>query len=151
MRFIRVLLVLGLAGLVVAGVYLLGDEPRATGGDGAGYRLALESPSTMQSGVCPDYRDNAGARYFWDKHAFTEALEAQLLHCGRIDTGPLGEWVVEERSDNQGNYSISAHLSARNDTVIYDWGGFAPSISLHCWRGDNEEESGGERERERNG
>lgn len=140
MRFIRFLLGLGLVGLVVAGVYLLVDEPRATGGDGVGYRLALESPSAMKPGVCPDYRDNAGAQYFWDKHAFTEALEAQLSHCGRIDTGPLGEWVVEERSDSQGNYSISAHLDARSHTVAHDWGGFAPSISLNCWRGGNEEE-----------
>lgn len=135
------MLALGLVGVVVAGVYLLGDERRATGGDGAGYRIALESPSAMRPGVCPDYRDNAGAKYFWDKHAFTEALEAQLSHCGRIDTGPLGEWVVEERSDSQGNYSISAHLNARSHTVAHDWGGFAPSISLHCWRGGNEEES----------
>lgn len=140
MRFIRFLLAVGLVGLVVAGVYLLGDERRATGGDGAGYRLALESPSTMQPGVCPDYRDNAGARYFWDRHAFTDAQEAQLSHCGRIDTGPLGQWVVEERSDSQGNYSISAHLNARSHTVAHEWGGFAPSISLNCWRG-NEEES----------
>lgn len=140
MRFIRFLLALGLVGLVVAGVYLLGDERRATGGDGAGYRLALESPSAMKPGVCPDYRDNAGAQYFWDKHAFTDDQEAQLSHCGRIDTGPLGEWVVEERSDSQGNYSISAHLNARSHTVAHDWGGFAPSISLNCWRG-NEEES----------
>ncbi len=136
MRLIRFLLALGLAGLVVAGVYLLGDERRATGGDGAGYRLALESPSTMQPGVCPDYRDNAGATYFWDRHAFTEVLEAQLWHCGRIDTGPLGEWVVEERSDSQGNYSISAHLDARSHTVAFDWGEFAPSLSLNCRRGD---------------
>ena len=140
MRFIRILLVLGLVGLVVAGVYLLGDEPRATGGDGAGYRLALESPSRMQPGECPDYRANAGTRYFWDAHAFGDSLKAQLSHCGQVDTGPLGEWVVEERSDSQGNYSISAHLNARNHTVIYDWGGFVPSISLNCWRGDNEEE-----------
>ena len=74
MRRIRFLLALGLVGLVVAGVYLLGDERRASGGDGAGYRLALESPSTMRPGVCPDYRDNAGARYFWDRHAFTGCL-----------------------------------------------------------------------------
>lgn len=140
MRFIRFSLALGLVVLVVAGVYLLGDERRATGGDGAGYRLALESPSMMQSGVCPDYRDNAGAKYFWDPHAFTEALEAQLSHCGRIDTGPLGEWVVEERSDSRGGYSISAHLGARDHTVTFNWGAFAPSISLNCWRGDNEEE-----------
>ena len=140
MRFIRFLLALGLVGLVVAGVYLLGDERRATGGDGAGYRLALESPSAMKPGVCPDYRDNAGAQYFWDKHAFTEALEAQLSHCGQIDTGPLGEWVIEERDDSQGGYSISAHLGARSHTVTFDWGEFAPSLSLNCWRGDNEEE-----------
>ena len=140
MRFVRFLLALGLVGLVVAGVYLLGDERRATGGDGTGYRLALESPSAMQPGVCPDYRDNAGAKYFWDRHAFTDVLEAQLSHCGRIDTGPLGEWVVEERNDSRGGYSISAHLDARNHTVTFDWGEFAPSLSLNCWRGDNEEE-----------
>lgn len=140
MRFIRFSLALGLVVLVVAGVYLLGDERRATGGDGAGYRLALESPSAVQSGVCPDYRDNAGAEYFWDLHAFTDVLEAQLSHCGRIDTGPLGEWVVEERSDSRGGYSISAHLGARDHTVTFDWGEFAPSLSLNCWRGDNEEQ-----------
>lgn len=139
MRFIRFLLALGIVGLVVAGVYLLGDEPRASGGDGAGYRLALESPSTMRPGACPDYRDDAGAKYLWDRHAFTDALEAQLWHCGRIDTGPLGEWVVEERSDSQGNYSISAHLNARGHAVTFDWG-VAPRLSLNCWRGDNEEE-----------
>ena len=66
--------------------------------------------------------------------------EAQLWNCGRIDTGPLGEWVVEERSDSQGNYSISAHISARSHSVTFDWGEFAPSLSLNCWRGDNEEE-----------
>ena len=126
MRFIRFLLALGLVGLVVAGVYLLGDERRATGGDGTGYRLALGSPSAMQPGVCPDYRDNAGAKYFWDRHAFTEVLEAQLSHCGRIDTGPLGEWVVEERNDSRGGYSISAHLDARNHTVTFDWGRIRP-------------------------
>ena len=151
MRFIRFLLALGLVGLVVAGVNLVGDERRATGGDGAGYRLALESPSTMQPGVCPDYRDNAGARYFWDRHAFTDAQEAQLSHCGRIDEGSLGEWKVEERSDSQGNYSISAHISARSHSVTFDWGEFAPSLSLNCWRGDNEEERPGGTGRERGG
>ena len=140
MRFIRFLLALSIVGLVVAGVYLLGDERRASSGDGAGYRLALESPSTMQPGVCPGYRDNAGAKYFWDRHAFADVLEAQLSHCGRIDTGPLGKWVVEERSDSRGGYSISAHLGARDHTVTFDWGEFAPSLSLNCWRGDNEEE-----------
>jgi hypothetical protein len=139
-RFVRVVLALGIVGLLAAGVYLLGEERRASGGDGAGYRLALESPSTMQSGVCPDYRDNAGAKYLWDLHAFTGPLEAQLSHCGRIDTGPLGEWVVEERSDSRGGYSISAHLGSRDHTVDYDWGAFAPSLSLNCWRGDSEQE-----------
>lgn len=138
MRFIRFLLVLGLAGLVAAGVYVLGDEQRATGGDGAGYRLALESPSRMQPGECPDYRANAGTGYFWDTHAFADPLEAQLSHCGRVDSGPQGEWAVEERSDSEGNYSISAHLNARSHTVAHDWGGLAPSISLNCWRGADE-------------
>ena len=71
----------------------------------------------MQPGTCPDYRDKAGAEYFWDIHAFTDALAAQLSHCGGVDTGPLGEWVVEERSDSRGSYSISAHLDARGHSV----------------------------------
>jgi hypothetical protein len=140
-RFIRVVLALGIVVLAAAGVSVLDDEPRDRGGDGAGYRIALETPSTMAPGVCPDYRDNADARYFWDRHAFADSLEAQLWHCGRVDTGPLGAWVVEERSDSRGGYSISAHLDASSHTVSYDWGGFAPSISLNCWRGDNENDS----------
>ncbi len=140
MWFIRVVLALGLVVLVGAGVSVLDDEPRARGGDGEGYRIALETPSTMVPGVCPDYRDNADARYFWDMHALADSLEAELSHCGQVDTGPLGEWVVEERSDSRGGYSISAHLTARSHTVSYDWGEFAPSISLNCWRGDNDED-----------
>lgn len=151
MMLVRVLLAVGLVGLAVAGVYLLDDEPRAEGGDGRGYRIALESPSTMVPGVCPDYRDNAGAEYFWDTHAFVDAREAQISHCGQIDTGPLGEWVVEERSDSQGGYSISAHLGARSHTVTYDWGEFAPSISLNCWRGDEDDRGENEEQIQRDG
>lgn len=151
MMFVRVLLAVGLVGLAVAGVYLLDDDPRAGGADGRGYRIALESPSTMVPGVCPDYRDNAGAQYFWDAHAFVDAREAQISHCGQIDTGPLGEWVVEERSDSQGGYSISAHLGARSHTVTYDWGEFAPSISLNCWRGDEDDRGENEEQIQRDG
>ncbi len=140
MWFIRVVLALGLVVLVGAGVSVLDDEPRARGGDGEGHRIALGAPSTMVPGVCPDYRDNADARYFWDMHGFADSLQAQLSHCGQVDTGPLGEWVVEERSDSQGGYSISAHLTARSHTVSYDWGEFVPRISLNCWRGDDDED-----------
>ena len=140
MWFVRFLLAAGIIALSVAGVLLLDSERRADGADGVGHRIALETPSTMQLGECPDYRANAGAGYLWDTHAFADSLEAQLSHCGRVDTGPLGEWVVEERSDSRGNYSISAHLNARSHTVAHDWGGFAPSISLNCWSSDNDEE-----------
>lgn len=138
MTFVRVLLAVGLVVLAVVGVYLLDDEPRAEGGDGAGHRLALGSPSRMRPGVCPEYRDNAGTEYFWDVNAFVDAREAQISHCGQIDTGPLGEWVVEERSDSRGGYSISAHLGAGSHTVTFDWGEFTPRISLNCWRGDED-------------
>jgi hypothetical protein len=142
MRFGRAVLALGLAALAGAGVYLLGDGPRATGGDGRGHRIALGAPATMVPGMCPDYRNNADARYFWDMRAFAGSLKAQLSHCGQVDTGPLGEWVVEERSDSRGGYSISALLDARSHTVVHDWGGHAPSMSLHCWRGDDDSRAG---------
>ena len=88
----------------------------------------------MSRGVCPEYRENnPGQAYYWDTLAFRNELEAELEHCARVLTGPLGGWVVEERSDADGSYSIAAHLTATTHSVTHDWGGFDPTLTLACW------------------
>jgi len=121
------------AAAVLAGCALPASEPPATAADGRGHRVVLESPATMRRGVCPEYRQIPGREYFWDALAFRTAIEAEIEHCQNIDPGPLGRWVVEERFDEQGDYSISAHLEAVSHSVEYDWRGFAPTLWVACW------------------
>ena len=119
--------------LALAGCGLLADEPTSTAGDGRGYRIVLESPAAVHGDVCPDYRKNAGRAYYWDTLAFGSAIEAEIEYCQNFDLGSMGHWVVEERFDEQGDYSISAHLEAVSHSVLHDWRGIAPTLWVSCW------------------
>ena len=92
--------------------------------------------ATTQSAVCPEHRSEAGLTYSWDSREYQDALAAEIEYCGKIDTGPLGNWVVQEQSDRRGDYSISAHVEAAADAVMHDWGGFKPTLWVTCWRGE---------------
>ena len=124
--------------VALAGCGLLADQPPASVGDGRGHRVVLESPATMRGGVCPEYREIPDREYFWDKLAFRTAIEAEIEYCQNIDPGPLGRWVVEERFDEQGDYSISAHVEAVAHTVEYDWRGFTPTLWVACRHGESD-------------
>ena len=123
--------VAAVAGL--AGCALFAADRPDTSSDGIGHRIVLESPATMLSGVCPEYRENPGRTYYWDSLAFRTPIEAELEYCQKIDTGPLGRWVVEERFDEHGQYSISAHVEAVAHSVVHDWGDIAPKLWVSCW------------------
>ena len=133
----RPLIFLGLtASLLALAAWTLieSDASFDTSADGAGHRVVTRPPGSMSRGVCPEYRENnPGQAYYWDTLAFRNALDAELEHCSRVLTGPLGGWVVEERSDADGSYSIAAHLLATTHSVTHDWGGFDPTLTLACW------------------
>lgn len=93
-----------------------------------------DPPATMTRGVCPEYRENnPGMAYHWDRLAYRTPLEAEIEHCSRVVTGPLGRWVVEERSDEGGSYSIAAYVPAASHSVTFDWAGFEPLLWMSCW------------------
>ena len=103
--------------------------------DGTGHRTFTEPPGALTRSVCPEYRENnPGQTYDWDRLAFRSELEAELAHCSRVLPDSLGGWVVEERSDEDGSYSIAAFLPAASHAVTFDWGGFEPTLWLTCWR-----------------
>lgn len=103
--------------------------------DGSGHRALAEAPGEMSRGRCPEYRENhPGQTYYWDVLAFRTELEAELAICSRVVPDTLGGWVVEERSDEDGSYSIAAYLSAATHSVAYDWGDFQPALWLTCWQ-----------------
>ena len=125
--------------LALTACALRGDERAAASRDGSGHRAATEPPATMARSVCPEYREGADRVYFWDRLAFNSAIEAEIEYCQNIDEGPLGRWMVEERFDEQGAYSISAHLDAASHSVLHDWRGIVPTLWVSCWqlqRGD---------------
>lgn len=124
--------------LALAGCALFTGPPPDTAADGSGHRAILDQPATMRRSECPEYRDSSGRMYSWDVLAYPSALAAELAHCSTVDPGPLGRWVVQERSDEQGNYSISAHLEAVSHSVVYDWRGFEPTLWVACWPGESE-------------
>lgn len=136
----RQLVLAGLAAvlLALAGWALIESDladTSATSADGTGHRLTIGPPGSMGRSTCPEYRENnPGQAYYWDMLAFRNELEAELDHCSRVLTGPLGGWVVEERSDADGSYSIAAYLPAATHSVTHDWGGFDPTLWLTCWR-----------------
>ncbi len=127
--------------LALTACALRGEERAAASGDGSGHRAVTEPPATMVSGVCPAYREAAGRVYFWDGLAFDSAIEAEIEYCQNIDPGPLGRWVVEERFDEQGTYSISAHLDAVSHSVLHDWRGIVPTLWVSCWQLQRGEEA----------
>ena len=93
-----------------------------------------ESPTEMARGECPEYRkNNPGQAYYWDRLAFRNRLEAEIAYCSQIDTGPLANWVVEERSDEDGSYSVSAYVYASDHAVTHNWGSFEPTLWVSCW------------------
>ena len=99
----------------------------------------------MARSVCPEYRENnPGGSYYWDRLAYRTPLEAEIEHCSRVLTGPLGRWVVEERSDEGGSYSIAAYLPAVSHSVTFDWAGFEPTLWVSCWLGEADSGSGAE-------
>ena len=91
--------------------------------------------ATTQRAVCPEHREKAGLTYSWDTREFRDALAAEIENCGLVDPGPLGNWVVEERSDRRGDYSISASLDAVAHAVKHGWA-FDPTLWVACWRGE---------------
>ena len=120
--------------LASAGCGLIDNERASASADGRGHRAATEPPATMARSVCPEYRENnPGRAYHWDRLAYRTPLEAEIEHCSRVLTGPLGRWVVEERSDEGGSYSIAAYVPADAHSVAFDWAGFEPILWLSCW------------------
>ncbi|MXW95042.1 MAG: hypothetical protein F4110_14420 [Acidimicrobiaceae bacterium] len=135
------LLLAATAGLLaLTACALRGGEPAAASGDGSGHRAVTEPPATMARSVCPEYREDADRVYFWDRLAFDSAIAAEIEYCQNIDPGPLGRWVVEERFDEQGAYSISAHLDAVSHSVLHDWRGIVPTLWVSCWQLERGEE-----------
>ena len=129
------LLLAATAGLLaLTACALRGSERAAASGDGSGHRAVTEPPAAMVRGVCPEYRETKpGQAYFWDRLAFPSPLAAEIEYCRGIDPGSMGRWVVEERFDELGNYSVSAHLQAVEHSVLYDWRGILPSLWVACW------------------
>lgn len=88
----------------------------------------------MARSECPEYRtNNPGKAYYWDRLAYRSPLSAELAYCSEVAVGSLGGWVVEERSDADGSYSIAAYLPAARHSVAFDWRGFEPTLWLSCW------------------
>lgn len=116
--------------LAVAGCFPADAHP----GDGTGHRAITDPPGVMLRGVCPEYRqNNPGGIYYWDTLAFGTKLEAEFAYCSEVAVDSLGGWVVEERFDADGSYSIAAYLTAARHSVTFDWGGFEPTLWLTCW------------------
>ena len=135
------LLLAAMAGVLAAAAYVLldlDDGAHGAAADGSGHRALMEPPGVMRMSVCPKYRENASQSYYWDPLAFPTKLEAELEFCSRVLPASLGGWVVEERFDDDGSYSIAAYVSAATHSVAYDWGGFQPTLWLSCWRAPGE-------------
>ena len=120
--------------LAAVAYVLLDDDSDEAAADGSGHRALMKPPAEMRRAVCPEYRQNAGQSYYWDPLAFTTSLEAELEVCSKVLPGSLGGWVIEERFDDDGSYSISAYVDAISHSVGFDWGGFEPTLWLSCWR-----------------
>ena len=139
------LLVAIIGGLAAAAYVFLNDDSDEAAADGSGHRALLEPPGAMRPAVCPEYRENTGQSYYWDPVAFPTKLEAELESCSRVLPASLGGWVVEERFDGDGSYSIAAYVTAIAHSVEVDWGDFQPTLWLSCWRasGDDQTERAG--------
>ena len=127
------LLLVAMVGVLAAAAYIFLDDD-SDEADGSGHRALMEPPGAMRRGMCPEYRENTGQSYYWDPLAFPTKLGAELEYCSAVLPASLGGWVVEERFDGDGSYSIAAYVPAVTHSVAYEWGGFQPTLWLSCWR-----------------